>query len=169
MLETKAGIKVECKIDGDAGELLGATRQEGDITIDFKECSVLGLDTFSLGDSSGIILLHTTFALCHLEKATKHVGIVVKLPAAGIHIISPETEELIELTGAVIGLLTPINEAKKNFVAKFEQTKGIQNHTKCEGGGEETLEFAIDEGEGESAGLATEDTITFTNNQELMA
>jgi hypothetical protein len=167
-LEEGGQPAITCTADTDTGEFIGTSKKEILSTIDFTTCSVFGIvGAHSLGDKEGTILVHVTGVLCYLNKTKKEVGVTLALPSAGIHI--EVAGKLLLVTGTAIGLVKPVNTRSKTGEIILKQSKGVQEFTKCEGGSEETLKTAENEGTAAQSGEQTTDTETFEKEVEVLA
>jgi len=108
-------------------------------------CSTAGLTLNSMGDKSGIILLHVEEHNCMISAAKKEFGVLLEaLPG---HIEVPALKgTLVLLRGAVIGLLLGAKEKEKVLTYKLDLNApgGVQEIKKCEGGVENKLEVSLD-------------------------
>jgi hypothetical protein len=166
-LETVGGSKIECASDSVEGKLSSETA--GEATIIFKGCKALGFAANSLGQAKEEIKTEVALTLCYLNKAKAEVGILTELKKA-LHIEVPSLATLLSVTGSAVGKITPVNseETTGPFELKFEQGKGKQTQTKCEGGSEESFKTAKNEGTAEQTGEATSEETTFKESTEVM-
>jgi hypothetical protein len=157
-----------CESDQGSGEFIGTSKKEVLLTFDFAGCTVFGIiGGHSLGDRERVILAHFTGVLCYLNKTKKEVGIKLALPSSGIHI--EVAGKLLIVTGTAIGLVKPVNTKSKTGEIILKQSGDVQEFTKCEGGSEETLKTAENEGTAVQTSLQTTDTVTYEKEVELLA
>jgi hypothetical protein len=164
-LATEKKGTIECTKDKDEGILVSST--EALVTVDFEKCKALGIvGARSLGDPSEVILVHGEVLLCWINKAEKDAGAVFHTLPVHIEV----SGKLLEVIGWAIGLITPVEKSSLAFLIKWEQTSaGVQKIKKCEGGVEETLLTAENNGTFEKSSEVTEDTIGFlVTAQEIM-
>jgi hypothetical protein len=145
-LTEKGGATISCKkseTKAKEGELLeeGATEGKDAILglafIHFSGCTAFGVATNSLGDSSGIILVHAEIHDCLI--APNHFGLLIKpLP---VHLEVPLVGTLLVVTGDFVALVEPAGGTTPNKVwnLNITQAGGVQTIEKCEGGEKETL------------------------------
>jgi hypothetical protein len=167
-LETKTKGTIECGHSEFTGEIKSAS--QGILTIDYHECKIFDiLGAHSLGDKEGVFLYGGTVLanLCYVNKAEKHVGLVIHIPSQGTH--AEVAGKLFLLSGSIIGAITPINSKTKKFTVTFKQENAKQEISKCEGGAEEILLVSENEGAAEqSADELTSEGI-FTEEHEIIA
>jgi hypothetical protein len=167
-LQIKGGAAVQCTMTTGEGELINSTTGKGTIT--FKGCSTLGLSINSLGSPSGTVVISGEASVCYISKALKTVGIVTRIPEAGVHIEVPAAGLLLVKKGGFILQATPVNKKTTTFAGVLEQKEGKQAIEKCEGAEKQTLLVSTDGGAFVEAGLeAKEDVLTFEKEEELMA
>ena len=105
-------------------------------------CTFAGLAMNSVGDKSGIILIHWEIHNCMIAKG--QFGWLLKpLP---IHIEVPAVKSLFLIRGDVLALLLGAKEGEKVLTYKLDLNakEGVQEFKKCEGGEEEKLELSLD-------------------------
>jgi hypothetical protein len=135
-------------------------------TIEFIKCTIGGLPINSLGDGSGIILVHLEIHDCTISAGK--AGILIKI--LPLHLEIPSTKLLLSVEGSLITELTPNKTKSKTFSLIVEQKEGKQAIEKCEGGSALTLTTSLDGGAFiQSAEEAKEGTLTFASEQEAMA
>jgi len=173
-LQIKGGGVIECKKGSilltdetlkASSELLKEGSTEGkDATlalgvIHFSECTALGLAANTLGDTSGIILVHVEIHTCMI--AANHFGLLI-LPLP-VHIEVPSAKLLILILekGLFVALIEPEEKSKVNFLLTATQKEGVQGIEKCEGGVKESLLAKVDAEEEREAGLQTSILIEF--------
>jgi hypothetical protein len=150
ILQVKAGGSIKCEksltllTDAElkmSSELMKEGSTEGkDATlwlavIHFEGCTFSGLEIHSLGDKSGIILVHIEIHNCMIKKEDFGALITPLL----VHLENTATKTLIEVKDSFIGLIEPLPTEKKHFELNIKQKEGLQEIKLCEGGGEDTL------------------------------
>jgi len=180
---TSAGLTIICKKstitlsnltlieEGDAENKKDATLALG--IIDFDECTTGGLAVNSVGDTSGLILVHVEIHTCLI--AANDFGLLIKL--LQVHLVVPAVEKLLILIrGAVIGLFEGKEGTKaKTFGLKVATNAAKEQEiTKCEGGEVNKLEAAFEAEKFNAAvenaekGTLTFDGTTDVNGEEPM-
>jgi hypothetical protein len=124
------------------------------LVMHFSECKALGLSANSVGDSSGIILVHAEIHNCMISVAKKEFGLLVLFLQVHIEIPSTKLLLLILEKGLFITKIESEKESKTNYLITAAQQEGKQGIEKCEGGTRETLLVKVDESAEENAGLA---------------
>jgi hypothetical protein len=167
-LQIKSGAAVSCMSTTGEGELTSPTAGKGTIT--FKGCSTAGLSINSLGNAAGTVTISGETSVCYVNSKAKEVGVVTRIPEAGVHLEVPSVKLLLLKKGDFIILATPLNKSTTTFTGVLEQKEGKQAITKCEGGPEEIVLVSTDGGAFVQAGLEVkEDVLTFEKSEELMA
>jgi hypothetical protein len=141
-------------------------------TIHFEGCkeSIFGQPVNSLGDASGVILVHIVLHNCMIAKGD--FGVLVKPLLT--HLEIPNLGQLIVVQGSFVGRIKALVGDKKHFELEITQKGGLQTIEKCEGGVKESLESSTNEGSlveaGEQAneGLLLFDGTIDKNGEELM-
>lgn len=126
-LETVTGGKIKCPSSTGSGEI--TTKEKAALLLlEFKECTTLGLPVNSLGDKSGIILVHVEAEACNIS-ATQ-VGLLLEI--LPVHLEVPIAGVLQIITGDQV---VPIETAKDatTLNVTVAQTKGKPAVTGCEG------------------------------------
>jgi hypothetical protein len=150
--QEKGGGSLSCKkseTKAKEGELLEEGSTEGKDAIlglafiHFSGCASAGLATNSLGDSSGIVLVHVEIHDCLI--AANHFGLLIKL--LPLHVETPSTGTLKVLEGSFIALVEPAGGTTPNKVwnLNIAQAAGVQGIEKCEGGSAETVTTTTNE------------------------
>jgi hypothetical protein len=140
-------------------------------TIHFEKCTAAGLAANSLGDASGVILVHIEIHNCVISEKPLEFGLLI-LPLL-IHIEVPSAGLLIEILekGLFIARIKPDvgDETKHNFLitAKSKVAGVSQDPEKCEGGEKEVLLVKDDAKAEETATLDTEVLIKFDLTKDL--
>jgi len=131
------------------------------LLIHFKECKTLGVAANSLGDESGVILVHAELHNCVINAAKKEFGVLV-LPLT-VHIEVPSAKLLITVLekGLFIAKIEQEGTSKLNFLLTATQTAGVQGIEKCEKGEKESLVGSIDEGTEKNAALEAKILLEF--------
>jgi len=168
-LSTLAGKEIACKKDTSSGTLSGRTAT---IHIDLSECKGEGglVTCTGLGEASGVILALASGLLVYDSLSPLGVGFLITLTPihASCSIV------LVELTGKVICLITPINTAAKHPEIKCEMatpTSGDPKETVYWEGGvlkilsnAEVLLTSFNHGAAECSGMLTVELLLTTNN-----
>ncbi len=166
LVDLTSGLAIKCKKNKGSGSVVGPKTVIA--TVSFEKCNVGGLAAQSLGDKGGVILLAKLAGkLCTISTSPLHVGILLTLPAEGVHIEVPSLGQLLVVTGGVVGLLSPINVDQTGpFTLTF-----VDPNEKCEGAtGEEDVLLVELEHNGKplvGAEVAKE-TVNFTETIEVM-
>jgi hypothetical protein len=165
LVDLTTGLAIKCKKDSGSGTVTNS--KELTSTVDFDECTIGGLAAVSLGDKSGLILVSLTGKLCYTEPTKKEVGILFTLPAGGLHLEVPSLGELLQITGSVVGKMTPVNSSTTAYTLSLADP-----NIKCSGatGKEDVLEIEKEHNGKPLVGseVSTE-TITFAKTIEVMA
>jgi hypothetical protein len=125
-------LTIACSKDNvllEGNEITGAKTIKLDIH--FEGCTLAGLAFNSLGDAKAIMLVKATGELCTVSKApTLTVGMLLKITP--VHVEVPSILELVELTGTMLGTITPLKELKTGpYTLVLNSTTAKE---KCEGG-----------------------------------
>jgi hypothetical protein len=168
-LQIKGGGAISCKADTVKNGVI-TNEKLFTATVDFTSCTALGLTANSEGDAAGTILIPLDGDLCYLSKSAKTVGALLKiLPEAGVNIEIPSVKEKIVVRGTGVAEVKPVNTKTKTGELILTQKEGKQGISKCEGGSETSFE-GNENGKGfVAAGEQTTDTISFTNETEVLA
>lgn len=124
------GIAIKCTANTLEGTITGPNT--GTVNITFTGCSALGFPSNSLGDAEKVILTGTlNYELCYINKAEKVVGVYIS--GVNSHIEVPSLGVLINVTGSLIGQVTPVNSLKTGpYTFTFAQSgAGDQKFTEC--------------------------------------
>src|ERR1700743_251647 len=93
-LESSAGQKIPCKSSTGSGEV--TTKEKAALLLlDFIGCTTLGLPVNSLGDASGVILVHVEAEVCTIKP--KEAGLLLLI--LPLHLEVPAAGVLIGITG----------------------------------------------------------------------
>jgi hypothetical protein len=150
---------IECTGDTTTGELTGATKKQGLVSIDFTGCKAFGLiNAHSLGDSGSTILAHAELELCFI-KSTSPLEVGVLTLVLPLHI--EVGTELLEVTGDAVGKITPLNTSTKVYSIAYKETNTKQEPAGCEGQ-TESLKTSKNEGTAVNSGEQTTEETTFT-------
>jgi hypothetical protein len=168
-LQVKGGAAITCKESTTTGEVLSSA--ESLLLINFgANCTAGGLPVKSSGDASGTILAHVEAGSCHVGGVDYIIFAV--LP---IKLEVPSTKLTLEVTGAVLGEVTPGNTKQTTFTVTLAQKSGEQTTgpKSCEDGGvkksEIFLKTSTDGGAAvESGQEAEKGSLTFSAAQEFM-
>ncbi|MCW3056336.1 MAG: hypothetical protein JWO21_305, partial [Solirubrobacterales bacterium] len=143
-LETLKGEKVTCTAEKDKSEINGAKTVKG-VVVTFTGCkeSVFKANCNSAGAAAGeIVTNELSGEIGYVNKATKAVGLDLK-PVGELFAEFNCTGGLLKLKvkGSVIGKLSPVNTATKEFKLEFKLAGvGKQEIEKFETGLKDTLE-----------------------------
>jgi hypothetical protein len=175
-LQEDGGGSIICKkseTKAKEGELLEEGSKEGkDATlalafIHFSGCTAAGLATNSLGDSSGIILVHVDIHNCLISAG--HFGLLIKpLP---VHLEIPSIGALKVVEGDFVAEILAVGTPPTtHWNLDINQVGGLQSIEKCEGGAKETLLTETNHSgtQIQSAEEVKEGLILFTVAQEAM-
>jgi hypothetical protein len=163
LLQVKGGLSITSAKSKTTGEITEGSNL-GLALITFETTTTAGLPINSLGDASGIVLVHAELHNCLIKAGDR--GLLIKvLP---LHLEVPTTKLLITLEGSYIALVG--GSKGKMFTLAIEQKEGKQTIEKCEGGTADTL-LTSDDGAGfvQTGAEAKEAAITFTSvEQDVM-
>jgi hypothetical protein len=140
-------------------------------SIHFNLCKTLGLPANSLGDEKEVILVTLlTWLLCLINSATLEFGLYLEVPA--VHIEVPSLAALVEVSGTLIGKITPNTKGKERTVT-FAQKEGDPTVKECKNEKGEVKKAELKTLEGgetvkSSSGLDATDTLTTAAETELM-
>jgi hypothetical protein len=166
-LQVKGGATINCTASTTKGEVLST--EESLVLITFTTCSAFGLAANSVGDAAKTILVHVEAGSCSTEKGAKQFILFKLLPVV---IEIPSTKLTLEVTGDVLGVVTPANKKAKSFTVALEQKEGKQAFTECEVGGKKvthSLLTSVDAGTATVSGQeAVEGKLEFSAEQEFM-
>ncbi|HUA74309.1 MAG TPA: hypothetical protein VL988_06080 [Solirubrobacteraceae bacterium] len=170
-LQVKEGATIECSGSKASGELLGKTTALFIVT--FEGCKSLGLAANSLGDSSGIILVHVEAETCFINLSPLEAGLIIKpLP---VHIEVPAAEQLVLVEGDFAAKIEPINTSTTSGTLVIAQKGGVQSIDGCRNAANELVKHTLTTVENEntspkqSGEEAAEGTLSLSVAQELMA
>jgi hypothetical protein len=163
LLQVKGGLSITSPKSKTTGEITEGSNL-GLALITFETSTTAGLPVNSLGDASGLILVHLELHNCLIKAGHKGVLIAI-LP---LHLEVPSTKLLITIEGDLVALVP--GTKGKTFTLNVEQKEGVQAVEKCEGGTAMTLKTSDDGGAFVQSGQETkEGSITFTSvEQEAM-
>ncbi len=117
-LKREGETVIKCKKDKGTGEVKSA--KELTASIDLERCNIASFAIQSLGDKNGVILLSKLPGeLCYIDAATKEVGVLLALPAAGLHVESPSLGALLVIEGSLVGSLTPVDTLTSSYTLTF--------------------------------------------------
>jgi len=162
LLQVKGGLAITSPESTTTGELTDGSLALA--IIDFVKSTSAGLPVNSLGDASGVILVHLELHNCILEDSS--LGVLIEI--LPLHLEVPSTKLLITITGS---LVTSISSGKgKTYTLTVEQKEGKQAIAKCKGDPEDTLLTSVDGGAATQSGQESKaGSITFTSvEQETM-
>jgi len=159
--QVKGGLSITSPSSTTTGEITEGGGSLGLALISFTKSTTAGLPVNSLGDASGVILVHLELHNC-LIKAGSRGLLMLALP---VHLEVPSTKLLVNLEGGMVALIG--GSKSKTFTLSIEQKEGVQAIEKCEGGAAQTLKTSVDGGASTQTGFeAKELSITFTTIEE---
>lgn len=165
LADPSTGLAIKCKTDKGSGSITSATELSTSVT--FEKCNIGGLAAQSLGGKSGkITLAELKGHLCWINEATLDAGVLLTLPAEGVHIEVPALGQLLVVTGSVVGLIVHLNEPGTSGTLNFEE--GL----KCEGAvaPEDELMIELEHSGSKLAGIeVSQESITYAGSVELMS
>ncbi len=171
ILQEKGGLAIKCQESSILladSSIVGTTRTLALAIIHFgNKCTVAGLAVNSLGDPSGVILVHVEIHTCIVSTSPLVGGLLIKvLP---LHLEVPSLKLLTEVTGSLVAPITPNETATKNYKLDIKQIGGAQQVKLCLGGAEESLLWSDD---GKAPIAAVEEVqnseLSFDNTQTAM-
>jgi len=171
LLLTDATLKVSSELL-EEGSTEGKDATLALLIIHFEGCTSGGLPVNSLGDSSGIILVHVEAHNCMIGAGK--FGILLK-PLL-VHLEIPSIKALIFVRGDVLGQLLGTGlTLTYTLDLNAPGTPPVQEFKKCEGGEEEKLESSLDGGvtyspstEDAKEGVLEFDMTKDLNGEEMM-
>ncbi|HST33081.1 MAG TPA: hypothetical protein VLJ80_06120 [Solirubrobacteraceae bacterium] len=171
-LETKSGTKVTCTAGKNTGTITGV-KTVSKIVVTFTGCKSSGFACKTPTAASGeLITTELTGTLGYTNTAKKEVGVKLA-PTAGGKFIEFECVGgiiKVQVTGSVIGALTPVNTLSTKSTLTFKQTKGVQALTKFEGEKEESfLKTSIGGGAAEQSGQESTSALVTSEADEVKA
>jgi hypothetical protein len=157
---------IKCEKDKPLGKILGPKTAQFDIH--YEGCKAVGFAANSPGDKAGVILVLYTGRLCPTSKASKTVGMVKEVsPTLVIEV--PTAKQKIEVKGAVIGDVKPINKSQTTGELVFTQKEGKPGIEKCEGEAASVLLAKEAEKEFKPAGEEGVESLEYSSAVEVMA
>jgi len=146
VLQTASKVKIKCTADSAKGEVLGPKMLT--VTLVLTGCTSSAVPGVLCNSPNGVPGEVATFPLIGQigyikSEPPAEVGLDLSDPAAGLIttvICGPSVDNI---TGSVIGRVTPLNKATKKLVVKFSQKAGIQNPTHLMGGPLDVLESSF--------------------------
>jgi hypothetical protein len=171
-LETKGGTKVTCTGGKNTGTI-ATVKTITKIVVTFVGCKSSGFACKTPKEASGeLVTTELTGTLGYTNAAKKEVGVKLA-PTAGGKFIEFECVGgivKVQVTGSVIGALTPVLTPTTKFTLTFKQTKGVQALTKFEGEKEESLlKTSINGGAAEFSGQESTSNIVTSETEEIKA
>jgi hypothetical protein len=106
------------------GEITGA--KIGTLTIETKECAERSRHYHTQGAGEGDLVMPYTASLVYINKATKEVGLLLKLPAPEVIVRGNEKTLELAIRGSILVPLTPVNTKTSKLGLTFEGTGGNQ-------------------------------------------
>jgi hypothetical protein len=138
----------------------------------FTGCTLAGLAENTLGDASGVTLVHVEADFCAISNKPLVGGLLFKvLP---VHLEVPSTKLLLVLEGSFVGTMSPENKKAFAFTPTFTQKEGKQTVEGClnEAGTKlepEMLLWSADGGTFVQTALEFKElSFTFASEQEFM-
>jgi hypothetical protein len=164
--QIKGGSSLTCPSStSTSGEVTEEQTLELEV-VEYIKCTFGGLPVNSLGDASGVVLIHYELHNCTISAGLS--GWLRKM--LPLHLEIPSTKLLITEEGSDIGQFTPNKKASKTFSLIVEQKEGKQSIEKCEGGTAQTRSTSLDGGAFVQSSIEEkESTLTFASEQEAMA
>ena len=171
-LQVKGGASITCKASTTSGEV--KSTEEALIIIWFTECTTGGLPVNSVGDAVKTILTHVEAGWCFdpIKGFYVYFGILpLKLEVPSVKGLT------LEITGAVLGKVTPVEKKATTFAVELKQTGGKQevgpeectksSGTKVKG---VQLKTSTNGGAAVQSGQETaEGSLTFSAEEEFMS
>ncbi len=159
-LQVKGGASITCPKSTASGEILSTS--ESLATINFgPKCTTAGLPVNSLGDATGVILVHVEVKECPSNAA------LLALTVLPLHLEVPSTKLLLSIVGTALGSVTA-NVKQSTFALTVAQKEGKNEIETC-GKEKLVLETSTDGGafvqSGEEAAGAS---LTFGAEEEFM-
>jgi hypothetical protein len=158
-LQVKGGASITCKVSTASGEVLGTSSALA--IIDFDTCTTAGLPVNSLGDTSGLILVHVEIFEC-----PSNAGILI-LTVLPLHLEVPSTKLLLLIEGSALGTVET-GVKKSTFSLTVTQKEGKNTVETC--GKEKLVLSTSTDGSAfvQSGEEAKGATLTFGAEQEFM-
>jgi hypothetical protein len=126
-LQVKGGASITCPKSTSSGEVLGTSGLLINISFGIG-CTTAGLPVNSLGDASGVILVHAEVSLCFGFP-------FLRIKILPLHLEVPSTKLLLTIEGTVLGVVEE-KVSKTTFPLTITQKEGKNTEEKC---GKETL------------------------------
>jgi hypothetical protein len=170
--EQKEGIApVSCTSSKGTGEITGAKVGKFDELYLGCTAPLAGKCTGLNDKTAGSILVKGVTDLRYITKKTDVALIFLIEP---VHFECEKLIELVEVTGCVVGLVTPLNTKTKTFTVKLKGTKGVQDVTEVlneKNTANESckLESEINGGAKKQSSQTQEDTISPEKEGEIIA
>jgi hypothetical protein len=172
VLEVPSGERIECVADHGGGEITGP--KEGKNAV----FAFTGCELVRAGEKIPCTTPGAAFEEIVTTPLVVTLGYITHTPlktVVGLDFSAPRTvglwaealcrEEKVQISGSVIGKITPINKVVKalpgHFTLTFSQSKAKQKPTHFEGAPPDVLEVSIGGGPFLPAGLAGKDTLGF--------
>jgi hypothetical protein len=169
--EDTASFGVLCKTLTGKSEF--TTDKHATMTLGLSGCTSGGLNTNSLGDTSGNILVPVLLLLCIVAPTKSLFGLAIETENSTLHVEIPSLGSLFDLAGRIIAHVLTVGPALK-FTTDLTGSKGAGNIEECVDGAEAkkwTLTSEINHnGMAVLTSVKTEESfVTFTEEaQELM-
>jgi hypothetical protein len=169
--QVKGGAAFTCKEDKTSGEVISSA--ESLLLLSFgPNCTAGGLPFKSAGDASGTILAHVEATTCHSVKGTGQFLLLQLLP---VKLEVPATKLTLEITGVILGEITPGKTKTRAFTVSLSQKGGEPSVSQCENDAKEILTNQVlltstDGGSPVSSALEAEKgVLEFSTAQEFMS
>jgi len=164
LFQVKGGLSFTSPESTATGEITEGEGSLGLALVSLVKTTSGGLPINSLGDASGVILVHVELHNCILEDSSLGV-LLAFLP---LHLEVPSTKLLMAMTGSLVGKIS--SGKSKTFTLAVEQKEGKQAVEKCKGDPADTLLTSIDSGAATQTGQEIKSgSLTFTTiEQETM-
>jgi hypothetical protein len=148
-LETASGASVRCTASSSEAAKLKTAKEVTGVEVKFTGCKLFGVEPCSSKGAAKEEIDTTDLVgeIGYISAASKSVGLALKPKAkkgAGPLATFTCGPFEIEVTGSVIGTVTPVDTATTHFALTYTQVKGIQAPTKFEGEPEDVLFSSLD-------------------------
>ncbi len=158
-LQVKGGASITCPKSTLTGEVLSTS--ESLAVIAYSGCTTAGLPFNSLGDASGVILVHVEIKECPSNAA------ILELKALPIHLEVPATKLLLAIEGTALATVQA-NVKQPTYPLTITQKEGKQTVETCSKE-KLILSTSTDGGAFIQSGLETKNaSLTFGADEEFM-
>jgi hypothetical protein len=168
--QTTSGKEIKCKKDSGSGETTGETTDKSTTT--FEECSAtefgIKASCSSSGAKSGDIETKINSELVWLHKSggSKHEKAGEKLALAETVKITCSIVK-VEVTGATLCPIEPVNTKTKTFTLGCKESKGVQEWTEYENEKGEITKEVFTKSSGTESGLESTESLKFETEGEI--